>query len=174
MLSPINLAVRTPGYSPLHVRRWNTDSLRINSACSMTILWRRAILTKSLSILVKVGNMKEKYDSRQLLKHMPHEFLELYDQLTCLDYYKKPNYRVGVLFSLLLPASGQTFSSLGNTESVWRDQGTKKYQRHWSVRLGKRIRRRLYHDNYYLDSTPWRQTNSWSCRVGVLLLWRQK
>lgn len=42
----------------------------------------------------QVGTMKEKYDYRLLLKHMPHEFLELHDQLLSLNYYKKPDYQM--------------------------------------------------------------------------------
>ncbi|XP_039247624.2 uncharacterized protein LOC120325621 [Styela clava] len=42
----------------------------------------------------QVGTMKEKYDYRLLLKHMPHEFLELHDHLLSLNYYKKPDYQM--------------------------------------------------------------------------------
>jgi tau tubulin kinase len=48
---------------------------------------------------VKVGMMKEKYDHRSLLKHMPSDFRQFLDHIQSLDYWDKPNYSLlhGVL-----------------------------------------------------------------------------
>jgi len=46
--------------------------------------------------------MKESYDEKILLKHLPHEMLDFYKHISSLSYYKKPDYKVGVIFSLLL------------------------------------------------------------------------
>lgn len=36
--------------------------------------------------------MKEKYDHRLLLKHLPSDFRQFLDQISTLDYYEKPDY----------------------------------------------------------------------------------
>ncbi|CAG0916568.1 unnamed protein product [Notodromas monacha] len=47
----------------------------------------------------QVGVMKEKYDHRSLLKHMPSDFRQFLDHVQSLDYWDKPNYALlhGVL-----------------------------------------------------------------------------
>ncbi|XP_022707792.1 uncharacterized protein LOC111271327 isoform X2 [Varroa jacobsoni] len=40
----------------------------------------------------QVGIMKEKYDHRLLLKHLPSDFRQFLDQISTLDYYEKPDY----------------------------------------------------------------------------------
>nr|XP_018671613.1 tau-tubulin kinase 1-like isoform X2 [Ciona intestinalis] len=40
----------------------------------------------------QVGIMKERYDEKMLLKHMPHELMELYNHISTLQYYDKPDY----------------------------------------------------------------------------------
>ncbi|CAK8695001.1 uncharacterized protein LOC143445577 isoform X2 [Clavelina lepadiformis] len=40
----------------------------------------------------QVGILKEKFDDKALLKHMPHEMLDLYHHISNLQYYDKPDY----------------------------------------------------------------------------------
>lgn len=42
----------------------------------------------------QVGQIKERYEHRMLLKHMPAEFHVFYDHVLDLDYYTKPDYEV--------------------------------------------------------------------------------
>ncbi len=42
----------------------------------------------------QVGQIKERYDHRMLLKHMPSEFNIFLDHVLALDYYTKPDYQV--------------------------------------------------------------------------------
>ncbi len=42
----------------------------------------------------QVGQIKERYDHRMLLKHMPSEFNIFLDHVLSLDYYTKPDYQV--------------------------------------------------------------------------------
>lgn len=42
----------------------------------------------------QVGQIKERYDHRLLLKHMPSEFNIFLDHVLALDYYTKPDYQV--------------------------------------------------------------------------------
>lgn len=39
--------------------------------------------------------IKEKYEHRMLLKHMPSEFHLFLDHIASLDYFTKPDYQVG-------------------------------------------------------------------------------
>lgn len=41
-----------------------------------------------------MGQIKERYDHRMLLKHMPSEFNIFLDHVLALDYYTKPDYQV--------------------------------------------------------------------------------
>lgn len=41
-----------------------------------------------------MGQIKERYDHRMLLKHMPSEFNVFLDHIQALDYYTKPDYQV--------------------------------------------------------------------------------
>jgi hypothetical protein len=41
-----------------------------------------------------VGQIKERYDHRMLLKHMPSEFHVFLDHVLGLDYFTKPDYQV--------------------------------------------------------------------------------
>lgn len=43
----------------------------------------------------QVGQIKERYDHRMLLKHMPAEFNVFLEHVLALDYYTKPDYQVG-------------------------------------------------------------------------------
>ncbi|XP_043108007.1 tau-tubulin kinase 1-like [Puntigrus tetrazona] len=42
----------------------------------------------------QVGQIKERYEHRMLLKHMPAEFHVFYDHVLDLDYYTKPDYQL--------------------------------------------------------------------------------
>lgn len=42
----------------------------------------------------QVGMIKEKYEHRMLLKHMPSEFHLFLDHIASLDYFTKPDYQV--------------------------------------------------------------------------------
>lgn len=42
----------------------------------------------------QVGNMKETYNHRLLLKHLPDEFSVFFDHISNLDYYTKPDYQL--------------------------------------------------------------------------------
>uniref|UniRef100_A0A8C2DWW9 non-specific serine/threonine protein kinase n=1 Tax=Cyprinus carpio TaxID=7962 RepID=A0A8C2DWW9_CYPCA len=42
----------------------------------------------------QVGQIKERYEHRMLLKHMPAEFHIFYDHVLDLDYYTKPDYQL--------------------------------------------------------------------------------
>lgn len=41
-----------------------------------------------------MGQIKERYEHRMLLKHMPAEFHIFYDHVLDLDYFTKPDYQV--------------------------------------------------------------------------------
>ena len=51
----------------------------------------------------QVGMIKEKYEHRMLLKHMPSEFHLFLDHIASLDYFTKPDYQVGACRPLLHP-----------------------------------------------------------------------
>ncbi|KAK7907668.1 hypothetical protein WMY93_016280 [Mugilogobius chulae] len=42
----------------------------------------------------QVGNLKETYDHRLMLKHLPSEFSTFLDHISTLDYFTKPDYQV--------------------------------------------------------------------------------
>ncbi|KAH8028919.1 hypothetical protein HPB51_020497 [Rhipicephalus microplus] len=42
----------------------------------------------------QVGQMKEKYDHRLLLKHLPSDFRQFLEHISSLDYYDRPDYPV--------------------------------------------------------------------------------
>lgn len=50
-----------------------------------------------------MGQIKERYEHRMLLKHMPAEFHVFYDHVLDLDYYTKPDYQVNHLTHLQTP-----------------------------------------------------------------------
>lgn len=52
---------------------------------------------KSLILLLpqeQVGKLKETYDHRLMLKHLPSEFGVFLDHICSLDYFTKPDYQV--------------------------------------------------------------------------------
>lgn len=42
----------------------------------------------------QVGQIKERYEHKMLLKHMPSEFYIFLDHVLGLDYFTKPDYQV--------------------------------------------------------------------------------
>lgn len=49
-----------------------------------------------------MGQIKERYEHRMLLKHMPAEFHVFYDHVLDLDYFTKPDYQVNHSFSTII------------------------------------------------------------------------
>lgn len=47
--------------------------------------------------------IKEKYEHRMLLKHMPSEFHLFLDHIASLDYFTKPDYQVPTCHSVCSP-----------------------------------------------------------------------
>jgi tau tubulin kinase len=45
----------------------------------------------------QVGLMKEKYDHRLLLKHLPSDLKQFLDHIQSLEYADKPDYQVGIV-----------------------------------------------------------------------------
>lgn len=56
-------------------------------------VWR-CVLILMFIFQEQVGQIKERYDHRMLLKHMPSEFNIFLDHVLALDYYTKPDYQV--------------------------------------------------------------------------------
>lgn len=51
-----------------------------------------------------MGKLKETYDHRLMLKHLPAEFGVFLEHISSLDYYTKPDYQVphgSILFFLI-------------------------------------------------------------------------
>lgn len=70
----------------------------------------RASSPVSAPLQEQVGMIKEKYEHRMLLKHMPSEFHLFLDHIASLDYFTKPDYQVrppawGAAARLLAPSS---------------------------------------------------------------------
>lgn len=60
----------------------------------------------------QVGNLKETYDHRLMLKHLPSEFTIFLDHVLTLDYFTKPDYQVShLLFGIF--CTRYLFLSLG-------------------------------------------------------------
>jgi len=47
-----------------------------------------------------VGSIKERYEHRLMLKHLPQEFSIFLDHISNLDYFTKPDYQVN-FFAIL-------------------------------------------------------------------------
>lgn len=59
-----------------------------------------------------MGQIKERYDHRMLLKHMPSEFNVFLDHIQALDYYTKPDYQVAP------PTQNRTLFQFGSASSL--------------------------------------------------------
>uniref|UniRef100_A0AAY4EUB9 Protein kinase domain-containing protein n=1 Tax=Denticeps clupeoides TaxID=299321 RepID=A0AAY4EUB9_9TELE len=64
----------------------------------------------------QVGNMKETYDHRLMLKHLPADFSIFLDHISSLDYYTKPDYK---LLMSVFENSMKNFSVLENDPYDW-------------------------------------------------------
>ncbi|XP_063145948.1 tau-tubulin kinase 2 [Candoia aspera] len=59
----------------------------------------------------QVGSIKERYDHRLMLKHLPQEFNIFLDHISALDYFTKPDYQ------LLMSVFDNSMKTFGVTES---------------------------------------------------------
>ncbi|XP_060117402.1 tau-tubulin kinase 2 isoform X2 [Heteronotia binoei] len=69
----------------------------------------------------QVGSIKERYDHRLMLKHLPQEFNMFLDHISVLDYFTKPDYQ------LLMSVFDNSMKNYGVTESDpfdWEKSGT--------------------------------------------------
>uniref|UniRef100_A0A8C8SV71 non-specific serine/threonine protein kinase n=1 Tax=Pelusios castaneus TaxID=367368 RepID=A0A8C8SV71_9SAUR len=69
----------------------------------------------------QVGSIKERYDHRLMLKHLPQEFNIFLDHICSLDYFTKPDYQ------LLMSVFDNSMKTSGVTESDpfdWEKSGT--------------------------------------------------
>lgn len=48
-----------------------------------------------------MGKLKETYDHRLMLKHLPAEFGVFLEHICSLDYYTKPDYQVDIRKALI-------------------------------------------------------------------------
>ncbi|XP_078394149.1 tau-tubulin kinase 1-like [Cetorhinus maximus] len=69
----------------------------------------------------QVGLIKEKYDHRMLLKHMPSEFQSFLDHVSNLDYFTKPDYQ---LIMSVLENSSKERNITENEAFDWEKGGT--------------------------------------------------
>lgn len=60
----------------------------------LTVMMGAELRFVFLFLQEQVGQIKERYDHRMLLKHMPSEFNIFLDHVLALDYYTKPDYQV--------------------------------------------------------------------------------
>ena len=56
---------------------------------------------------LQVGLMKERYDHRLLLKHLPSDFRSFLEHIQSLQYVDKPDYSVSSSAALLFPLGFQ-------------------------------------------------------------------
>ncbi|XP_077178848.1 tau-tubulin kinase 2 isoform X2 [Paroedura picta] len=69
----------------------------------------------------QVGSIKERYDHRLMLKHLPQEFNVFLDHISVLDYFTKPDYQ------LLMSVFDNSMKTYGVSESDpfdWEKSGT--------------------------------------------------
>ncbi|KAF7690548.1 hypothetical protein HF521_012352 [Silurus meridionalis] len=64
----------------------------------------------------QVGNLKETYDHRLMLKHLPAEFSVFLDHISGLDYYTKPDYQ---LLMCVLENSMKLYNVMENDPYDW-------------------------------------------------------
>ncbi|KAJ8401135.1 hypothetical protein AAFF_G00387170 [Aldrovandia affinis] len=69
----------------------------------------------------QVGKLKENYDDRLLLKHMPPEFSVFLDHICCLDYFTKPDYQ---LLMSVFENSMKTYNVVENDPYDWERTGS--------------------------------------------------
>ncbi|KAK2878567.1 hypothetical protein QQF64_011367 [Cirrhinus molitorella] len=64
----------------------------------------------------QVGKLKETYDHRLMLKHLPQEFSVFLDHISNLDYFTKPDYQ---LLSTIFENSMRTYNVVENDPYDW-------------------------------------------------------
>ncbi|XP_033001949.1 tau-tubulin kinase 2 isoform X2 [Lacerta agilis] len=70
----------------------------------------------------QVGSIKERYDHRLMLKHLPQEFNTFLDHISTLDYFTKPDYQLLMsVFDNSMKTSGVTESDLFDWEKSGAD-----------------------------------------------------
>ncbi|XP_073921871.1 tau-tubulin kinase 2 isoform X3 [Castor canadensis] len=69
----------------------------------------------------QVGSIKERYDHRLMLKHLPPEFSIFLDHISSLDYFTKPDYQ---LLTSVFDSSIKTFGVIESDPFDWEKTGT--------------------------------------------------
>uniref|UniRef100_A0A5F8GZ85 non-specific serine/threonine protein kinase n=1 Tax=Monodelphis domestica TaxID=13616 RepID=A0A5F8GZ85_MONDO len=69
----------------------------------------------------QVGSIKERYDHRLMLKHLPTEFSVFLDHISSLDYFTKPDYQ---LLTNVFDNSIKTFGVIESDPFDWEKSGT--------------------------------------------------
>ncbi|XP_008585829.1 PREDICTED: tau-tubulin kinase 2 [Galeopterus variegatus] len=69
----------------------------------------------------QVGSIKERYDHRLMLKHLPAEFSIFLDHISSLDYFTKPDYQ---LLTSVFDNSIKTFGVIESDPFDWEKTGT--------------------------------------------------
>ncbi|KAM9066025.1 tau-tubulin kinase 2 isoform X1 [Sarcophilus harrisii] len=69
----------------------------------------------------QVGSIKERYDHRLMLKHLPTEFSIFLDHISSLDYFTKPDYQ---LLTSVFDNSIKTFGVIESDPFDWEKSGT--------------------------------------------------
>nr|XP_048315465.1 tau-tubulin kinase 2 isoform X2 [Myodes glareolus] len=69
----------------------------------------------------QVGSIKERYDHRLMLKHLPPEFSTFLDHISSLDYFTKPDYQ---LLTSVFDNSIKTFGVIESDPFDWEKSGT--------------------------------------------------
>ncbi|XP_037690102.1 tau-tubulin kinase 2 isoform X2 [Choloepus didactylus] len=69
----------------------------------------------------QVGSIKERYDHRLMLKHLPPEFSIFLDHISSLDYFTKPDYQ---LLTSVFDNSIKTFGIVESDPFDWEKTGT--------------------------------------------------
>ncbi|KAG7256788.1 hypothetical protein CRUP_017027, partial [Coryphaenoides rupestris] len=67
-----------------------------------------------------VGKLKDTYDHRLMLKHLPSEFMVFLDHISSLDYFTKPDYQ---LLMSVFDNSMKTYSVVENDAYDWERTG---------------------------------------------------
>ncbi|XP_055485148.1 tau-tubulin kinase 2 [Psammomys obesus] len=69
----------------------------------------------------QVGSIKERYDHRLMLKHLPPEFSTFLDHISSLDYFTKPDYQ---LLTSVFDNSIEAFGVMESDPFDWEKSGT--------------------------------------------------
>ncbi|XP_052578666.1 tau-tubulin kinase 2 isoform X3 [Peromyscus californicus insignis] len=69
----------------------------------------------------QVGSIKERYDHRLMLKHLPPEFSTFLDHISSLDYFTKPDYQ---LLASVFDNGIKTFGVIESDPFDWEKSGT--------------------------------------------------